>query len=45
VLIEGAASQRFERIVLRETCLADHLTGGYVEGLRHALDKVRGKGA
>lgn len=30
-LIEAAPAQRFQRIVLRETCLLDHLCGGYVQ--------------
>lgn len=43
VLIEAAPKQRFDRIVLRETCLVDHLTGGYLTGLRAALAKVAEK--
>ncbi|WIA11152.1 hypothetical protein OEZ85_011291 [Tetradesmus obliquus] len=42
-LIEAAPQQRFKRIVLRETCLMDHLCGGYVQGLNYALNKAKGK--
>uniref|UniRef100_A0A383WJQ1 Fungal lipase-type domain-containing protein n=1 Tax=Tetradesmus obliquus TaxID=3088 RepID=A0A383WJQ1_TETOB len=42
-LIEAAPQQRFKRIVLRETCLMDHLCGGYVQGLDYALNKAKGK--
>lgn len=42
-LIEAAPKQRFERIVLRETCLMDHLTGGYVQGLKFALEQAKQK--
>lgn len=42
-LIEGQQQQRFKRIVLRDTCLKDHLTGGYLQGLRYTLDKLQGK--
>lgn len=41
-IIEGAASERFKRIVLRETCLMDHLCGGYVQGLEYVLAKLQG---
>ncbi|KAF8068165.1 unsaturated glucuronyl hydrolase [Scenedesmus sp. PABB004] len=44
-LIEAAPGQRFKRIVLRETCLLDHLCGGYVEGLKAALDRAAAKKA
>lgn len=40
-LIEADPKQRFERIVLRETCLMDHLTGGYIQGLRYALQQAQ----
>lgn len=36
-LIEAAPKQRFDRIVLRDTSLLDHLTGGYTQGLKYAL--------
>jgi hypothetical protein len=42
-LIEAEPQQRFERIVLRETCLLDHLTGGYIQGLRYALEHAKQK--
>lgn len=42
-LIEAEPQQRFERIVLRETCLLDHLTGGYIQGLRYALEQAKQK--
>lgn len=44
-LLEAGPKQRFRRIVLRETCLLDHLCGGYVQGLRFALDKAAAKAA
>lgn len=44
-LIEAAPKQRFERIVLRETCLLDHLTGGYIQGLKFALRQAKGQQA
>lgn len=40
-LIEAAPKQRFERIVLRETCMLDHLTGGYIQGLKYALQQAK----
>lgn len=40
-LIEAEPKQRFQRIVLRETCLLDHLTGGYVQGLKYALEQAK----
>ncbi|GBF89223.1 molybdenum cofactor sulfurase [Raphidocelis subcapitata] len=36
-LVEGSTGQRFERIVLRQTCLSDHLCNGYLQGLEYAL--------
>lgn len=43
-LIEAEPQQRFQRIVLRETCLLDHLTGGYIQGLKYALQQAKQKG-
>jgi hypothetical protein len=40
-LIEAEPHQRFQRIVLRETCLLDHLTSGYVQGLKYALQQAK----
>lgn len=40
-LIEADQQQRFQRIVLRETCLVDHLTSGYMEGLKYALQQAK----
>lgn len=42
-LIEAEPQQRFQRIVLRETCLLDHLTGGYIQGLKYALQQAKQK--
>jgi hypothetical protein len=42
-LIEAGPQQRFHRIVLRETCLLDHLTGGYIQGLKYALQQAKQK--
>lgn len=44
-LVEGAPGERFRRIVLRETCLSDHLTGGTLQGCRQLLERARAKGA
>ena len=45
-MIEGAPGERFRRIVLRDTCLSDHLTGGMLQACRALLaeanrDKAR----
>jgi len=40
-LIEGEPGERFRRIVLRDTCLSDHLTGGTLQGCRQVLQSAR----
>jgi hypothetical protein len=40
-MIEGAPGERFRRIVLRDTCLSDHLTGGMLQGCRQLLAGAR----
>lgn len=40
-LIDAAPGQRFKRIVLRETCLLDHLCNGYIQGLEYNLKKLQ----
>ena len=44
-LVLANPNQRFKRIVLRETCLLDHLCNGYVEGLKFVLEKAKAKRA
>lgn len=44
-LVEAAPGQRFGRIVLRQTCLMDHLCGGYIQGLEFKLRQLTGGAA
>ena len=39
-LIEGEPGEMFKRIVLRDSCLKDHLCGGYVQGLEYVVSKL-----
>lgn len=43
-LIKGSKGQRFKRMVLQETCLADHMCGGYCIAIQRLVDK-HGAGA
>jgi hypothetical protein len=41
-LLEAGPQQRFQKIVLRVTCLQDHLCGGYLQGLTYAAKQLPG---
>jgi hypothetical protein len=42
-LIEGKAGERCKRIVLRDSCLRDHLCGGYIQGLEYVVNKLESR--
>lgn len=44
-LIEGAPGERFRRMVLRDTCLSDHLTSGTLQGLQQLLEGAKAQQA